>query len=137
LQFAKEAGRHARWRAYAKGCLDLCERYSQNAMDVRSKFTDLAPRDVRQLEILRPTSTPSMSERYKQAIEKEKRLEVASRPAQKQQAVKVEEATKEQATKKKKPKKKKKVGPLGQSNEKALDEEDEVEEGIDWSDDEE
>jgi hypothetical protein len=92
---------------------------------------------VRQLEILRPTNTPSMSERYKQAIEKEKRLEVASRPAQKQQAVKAEEATKEQATKKKKPKKKKKVGPLGQSNEKALDEEDEVEEGIDWSDDEE
>jgi hypothetical protein len=78
LQFSKET-RQARWRAYAKGCVDVSETSSQKAMDGRAKLNDVAPKDVKQLEILKPINTPSMAERYKQALEKEKRLEAASR----------------------------------------------------------
>ena len=49
----------------------------------RAKLNDIAPKDVKRLEVLKPINTPSMGERYKQSIEKEKRLEAASRPIQK------------------------------------------------------
>lgn len=107
----------------------------------RAKLNDVAPRDVKQLEVLKPINTPSMGERYKQSIEKEKRLEAASRPIQKKVDEKrkagddAEEAP--AAKKKKKSKKNKKSGSHGKLNEEALDQEDEVEEGINWSDDEE
>ena len=104
-------------------------------MDARSKLTDVAPKDVKQLEVLKPINTPSMGERFKQAIEKEKRLEAASRPTQK---AKQGEATEAKATKKsKKSKKKKNKGPAPVQNPGGLEQEDEVEEGINWSDDEE
>ena len=107
----------------------------------RAKLNDVAPKDVKQLEVLKPINTPSMGERYKQSIEKEKRLEAASRPIQK----KVDEKRKanddaEEAPaskKKKKSKKNTKSNSRGKLDEEALDQEDEVEEGINWSDDEE
>ncbi len=104
-------------------------------------MNDIAPKDVKQLEILKPINTPSMGARYKQSIEKEKRLEAASRPIQKKPEEKrkadeeVEEAP--ASKKKKRAKKNKKSVPSGKFDENALDQEDQVEEGINWSDDDE
>lgn len=137
-QFSKET-RFARWRAYAKGCLDLCDRYSKKAMQERSKLNDVAPKDVKQLEVLKPITTPSMGERYKQSIEKEKRLEAATRPVQK--ATKSQEREtedpEEKKGKKKNKKKKKPVSASAMATDDALDQQDEVEEGINWSDEDE
>jgi hypothetical protein len=87
LQFTKEA-RQARWRTYAKASLDLCNKYSTWAMNERVNpnnklIADASPKDIKQLEILKPLSAPSMGRRHKESLEKEKRLEVASRPIQK------------------------------------------------------
>ena len=154
--------RNSRWRAYAKGCLDVCDRYSKRAMDERAKLQDVAPKDVKQLEVLRPVNTPSMGERYKAMIEKEKRLEAATRPVQKHTEKSKKQLQKEandssdededvvtsSKTKKKKKSKaasmlaKKKAAEeakakLAATNEdEVMGEEDEVKEGIDWSDDE-
>jgi hypothetical protein len=105
-------------------------------MDARAKLNDVAPKDVKQLEVLKPVNTPSMGDRYKQAMEKEKRLEAASRPAQKQTS---KDGKKDEAENKKKQSKKKKKAPAprAQENAKALEQQDQVEEGINWSDDEE
>lgn len=79
-----------------------------------------------------------MGERLKQLLEKEKRLEAASRPLQK--TTQVEKASDDSEGKKKSKKKKrsakKKAAPVVDVPENALEEEDEVEEGIDWSDEE-
>lgn len=136
LQFSKET-RQARWRAYAKGCVDVSETSSQKAMDGRAKLNDVAPKDVKQLEILKPINTPSMAERYKQALQKEKRLEAASRPAQKQTSKDGKKDEAENKKKQTKKKKKKEAAPRAQENAKALEQQDQVEEGINWSDDEE
>lgn len=152
FQFAKEA-RHARWRAYAKGCTDLCDRYSIRAITDRAKLHDVAPKDVKQLEVLKPLQTPSMGERYIQSLEKEKRLEVASRPVQKTSSSSSSAAAsgpnKEQQDDDESPsggkskKRKKMKSKRGKTSAPAvegivdgdLDEEDEVQEGINWSDD--
>lgn len=109
-------------------------------MQERAKLNDVAPRDVKQLELLRPIKTPSMGLRYKQALEKEKRLEAASRPLQK--APKTEapkDETEGKTSKKRKRAKKAKKAPPNMADipEDALDQEDEVQAGVDWSDDEE
>merc|ERR1712070_802832 len=83
-KFSKQT-RNGRWRAYAKGCMELCERYSTKVMNERANGTilaDVAPKDVKQLEVLKPHSAPSMGQRFKQSLEKEKRLEAASKPVQ-------------------------------------------------------
>jgi nucleolar complex protein 2 len=139
VQFSKET-RSARWRAYAKGCLELCSKYYDRAVQERAKLNDVAPRDVKQLELLKPMNTPSMGARYKQALEKEKRLEAATRPLQK--TAKAEEPKddsegKKSKTKKRSKNKKKSIPNIGDIPEDALEQEDEVQEGINWSDDEE
>lgn len=115
-------------------------------MNERAKLTDVAPKDVKQLEVLKPINTPSMSERFKKSIEKEKRLEVASRPIQKTNKQKQEanddEAEDEPIVGRNKRKRNKKSNKTEKSaiakfDEGALKQEDEVEEGINWSDDEE
>ena len=96
------------------------------------------------MEVLRPVNTPSMGERYKKLIEKEKRLEASTRPVQKHSESKQDAPENESSKAKKKktnaPKTKKAVSTseinLG-DNESSLLEEDEVKEGIDWSSDEE
>eukprot|EP00980_Cylindrotheca_fusiformis_P004191 scaffold912_cov119-Cylindrotheca_fusiformis.AAC.7 len=137
-KFNKET-RSARWRAYSKGCLELCSKYYDRAVQERSKLNDVAPRDVKQLELLRPIKTPSMGVRYKQMLEKEKRLEAATRPLQK--ATKAEKPADDaggEKSKKRKRKNKKKTPPnIADIPADALDQEDDVEEGINWSDDEE
>ena len=140
--------------------MELCEKYSTFAIKGRSTLAD-APKDVHRLEALKPSQTPSMRERYENAVAKEKRLEAATQPAMKagfQQMVK--DAKKEEKanrkrkneedsddeedvevkkveTKKSKPKKKKKivVNEADLKNVKALEQDDEVKEGI-WSESE-
>lgn len=103
-------------------------------------MNDIAPRDVKQLELLRPMNIPTVGERYKQSLEKEKRLEAASRPVQQTSTKKTAEEPKgdsEKKSKKRKRASKKKAAPKIEVPENALDEEDDVQEGINWSDDEE
>ena len=141
--------------------MELCEKYSTFAIKGRSTLAD-APKDVRRLEALKPPQTPSMRERYENAVAKEKRLEAATQPAMKtgfQQMVKdakkeekankkrkneedsdddEEEAEAKKAeTKKSKPKKEKKivVNEADLKNVQALEQDDEVKEGI-WSESE-
>ena len=141
--------------------MELCEKYSTFAITARATLPD-APKDVRRLEALKPTNVPTMRERYESAIAKEKRLEAATQPAMKaskkdndddknkrkrkdmeaNESGEEEENEEEVAASKKKtkPKKKKKkkavvVNEDDLNNVKALEEEDEVQEGI-WSDSE-
>ncbi|KAL9178409.1 hypothetical protein ACHAXT_000056 [Thalassiosira profunda] len=155
-KFNKEMA-NGRWRAYSKGTIELCEKYAAFAVQGRSTLVD-APKDVRRLEALKPSNVPSMGERYDAAVAKEKRLEAAAQPAMRKK-VNADEGRKEAkgkrkmamegvgndsdvdseeeaaATKKRKkqPKKKKVVvNEADLNNVQALEEEDEVQEGI-WS----
>lgn len=145
-KYSKET-RNGRWRAYAKGCMELCERYSTHAMNERGNgtiLTDVAPKDVKQLEVLRLHSAPSMGQRYKQSLEKEKRLEVASKPVQnkrssdlKSNKKEVENSNhksknKESKSSKKRARKSEVDEALEQGN-ASLNQADKVEEGINWS----
>ena len=137
--------------------MELCEKYSTFAITARATLPD-APKDVRRLEALKPTNVPTMRERYESAIAKEKRLEAATQPAmkasndndknkRKRKDMEANESGEEEeeenekvaASKKKtKPKKKKKAVVVNEddlNNVEALEEEDEVQEGI-WSDSE-
>lgn len=136
--------------------MELCEKYSTFAITARATLPD-APKDVRRLEALKPTNVPTMRERYESAIAKEKRLEAATQPAMKasndndknkrkrkdmeaNESGEEEENEEEVAASKKKtkPKKKKKAVVVNEddlNNVEALEEEDEVQEGI-WSDSE-
>ena len=77
-KFNKEI-KNGRWRAYSKGTIELCEKYSAFAVKARSTLVD-APKDVRRLEALKPPNVPSMGERYDAGVAKEKRLEAATQP---------------------------------------------------------
>jgi len=155
---------NGRWRAYSKGTIELCEKYSSFAIIGRATLAD-APKDVRRLEALKPTNIPAMRERYEAAVAKEKRLEAATQPImkinkkaddgmakkdRKNKRKKTDEVesnesdadSEEDAKKSKKPKprKKKKAAVVNEAalkNVGALKEEDEVQEGIAWSDSEE
>lgn len=133
--------------------MELCERYSTKVMNERANGTilaDVAPKDVKQLEVLRPHSAPSMGQRFKQSLEKEKRLEAASKPIQSKSKNSAtaktskndesEEKAPSKASKKKKNNKQKRKSEVDEALEKgntSIDQADEVEEGINWSDDEE
>lgn len=128
--------------------MELCERYSTKVMNERATGTilaDVAPKDVKQLEVLRPHNAPSMGQRFKQSLEKEKRLEAASRPIQskaKNSGKQEDSEEKESKASKKKKKKNKKraksdVDEALEKGNTSIDQADEVEEGINWSDDEE
>mmetsp|Transcript_12723 Transcript_12723/g.22899 ORF Transcript_12723/g.22899 Transcript_12723/m.22899 type:complete len:889 (-) Transcript_12723:251-2917(-) len=159
---------NGRWRAYSKGTMELCDKYSAFATNGRSTLVD-APKDVRRLEALKPVNTPSMRERYESAVGKEKRLEAALQPVMGQKAAddakqrKIDKKNEKKNNKKRKneddsesdadmeeeeakkqedkpkPKKKKKAKVVNEADLKnvgALKEEDEVQEGIEWSDSE-
>lgn len=108
-------------------------------------LADVAPKDVKQLEVLRPHNAPSMGQRFKQSLEKEKRLEAASRPIQSKSKISNTQDDSEEkefmASKKKKSKKNKKraksdVDEALEKGTTSVDQADEVEEGINWSDEE-
>mmetsp|Transcript_1793 Transcript_1793/g.2661 ORF Transcript_1793/g.2661 Transcript_1793/m.2661 type:complete len:805 (-) Transcript_1793:93-2507(-) len=142
-KFCKET-RVNRWKAYAKGCIDTCERHSAKAILDRSKLEE-APKDVKKLEILKPLDVSCMRERYEAAIAKERRLETATKPefASSGEKGKKEEAA-SHVTKQKKTSKKTKTKwrrnkddvEAKDIGEEALTKADEVAQGIDWSDDE-
>lgn len=163
LQFNKEVN-NGRWRAYAKGSIELCEKYAAFVIQERATLVD-APKDVRRLEALKPANTLSMRERYDAAVSKEKRLEAAANPTvsskakferekdKKNQVVednesesissddeKFEDNSSEEEEELEKPvPKKRKLAVVNEAdlkNVKALEEEDEVQEGIVWSDSE-
>lgn len=134
LQFSKET-KNGRWRAYSKGCIDLCERYSSFVVKERALLGE-APKDIKRLEVLKPTSEPNMGARHDASIAKEKRLEEVTRPATAKRSQ--QEAKKEEKTSKKPAKKKQKVevNKADLANTGALEEDDEVAEGINWSESE-
>ena len=147
MQFAKDT-KNSKFRAYSRGCIELCEKHSNAATKARSKLEE-APKDIKRLEILKPVNAPSMRERYEAAISKENRLEAATQPvvskaarekAKKEKELQETENKRDMDSNVKKDKKaKKKKIPLNEEdlkNVSALEEDDKVEEGIDWSDSE-
>lgn len=130
--------------------MELCERYSEKVMNERTNgtiLTDVAPKDVKQLEVLRPHSAPSMGQRFKQSLEKENRLEVASKPIQSKSSISAsstsckkedskEKGSKTSKKKKKKNRRKSEVDEALEQGNTSTDQADEVEEGINWSDEE-
>ena len=127
-----KTSKNGRWRAYAKGCIDLSERYADFARTERSKLAD-APKDVKRLEALKPSNEPSMSDRYDTAIGKEKRLEEATRPAAKVKPAKKQTKEDDDEVARISPPKKKQKTEKALSAEDAMAQEDEIEEGVDWS----
>lgn len=130
--------------------MDLCDKCSTKAIEERAKLTDVAPKDVKQLEVLRPINTPSMGDRFQQAIDKEKRLEVASRPLQKTKKSSQKEDMNDDeegdepevlskaAKKRKRRAAKNNAIKRGKLDEAAVEQQqDTLEEGINWSDDDE
>jgi nucleolar complex protein 2 len=67
--FAK-AVQSSRWKAYAKGCMEKCDELASFCTLERAKLT-VAPKDVAQLECLRPSHAPTMRERHRKALEQE------------------------------------------------------------------
>merc|ERR1719330_44320 len=143
-KFAKVTN-NGKFRAYTKGCIELCDKHSKAAVLSRSKLEE-APKDIKRIEVLKPNNVPSMGERYEMAISKEKRLEVAEQPVlseaakkkakeEKKAKDKEEEKKKQKMIEKEKNMKRKKqkmeVNQEDLNNVDALKEADEVEEGID------
>mmetsp|Transcript_10890 Transcript_10890/g.13774 ORF Transcript_10890/g.13774 Transcript_10890/m.13774 type:complete len:449 (+) Transcript_10890:1-1347(+) len=153
-KFAKVT-KNGKFRAYTKGCIELCEKHSKAAVLSRSKLEE-APKDIKRIEVLKPNNVPSMGERYEMAIAKEKRLEVAEQPvvseAAKRKARDVERKAKaeqeerereraaveerKKLNKNKNKKQKVQVNEEALKNVDVLKEEDKVAEGIDWSESE-
>jgi nucleolar complex protein 2 len=164
-KFAAEAGRNrqARWKAYARACLDTISRHSDAAVKARSKLQS-APRDVTELECLRPPSQPAMEERLRSLLEKEQKLASAALPSksgdvdvgvsvnkrgrvgdrQGEENETVDDSTTRRKKRQKRSKKStadamtsprnpEEVGGLSEAG--RVDQKDEVREGIDWSDD--
>jgi len=160
-KFSKET-RNGKYRAYARGCIELCEKYSKFAITARSALEE-APSDIKTLEILLPKNTsnnqsaPNMGARYDAAIGREKPFEAMAQPALSKSAkakaakgggmaeevlvvkdAKGRDANGKEMEKNKRKKRAKKVV-LNQAdlkNTAALDEKDEVSEGINWSESE-
>ncbi|KAL7567953.1 hypothetical protein ACA910_019663 [Epithemia clementina (nom. ined.)] len=151
------ATRQPRWRRFAGGIIELCEKHASNAIASRAKLHE-APKDVHQLECLRPSSVPSMIERHKAAIDKEAKLLAAASPLMsknsehkaaddedediddKEEEAAVKMAGKEQknSKRKRKPDKRDKSSSTTKYHKEdpnVLTQEDDVHEGVDWSDD--
>lgn len=155
-QFAKDV-RNPRWRTYSKACIDVCDKYSAFCVQGRSKLQE-APRDVKLLECLKPVSEKNMRERHEDSVVKEQRALEASRPAApaKKKGAKDEDASDEdgsdeemqeetKASKKRKKSKRDAKKPILNKEElekqlmgddEIMEVDDEVEEGVNWSDEE-
>jgi len=91
-KFLKEM-KNGKYRAYAKGCIELSGKYSKAALSARSKLQE-APKDIKRLEVLKPNNMPSMSERYESSVEKEKRSQSQAIPKLVAPAAEVSKKTK-------------------------------------------
>jgi nucleolar complex protein 2 len=149
--FSKESSRQPRWRAMAKGCIETCEKYSTFAVQARQKLQE-SPKDIQQLECLRPTTMKTMRERHDESVQREQKLldermkenrvlEEKKRPVREEESDQDDEdddqddAQKKTTKTKKKQKSKRTELPREPIDEKALEEDDAVQEGVDWSDD--
>uniref|UniRef100_A0A7S2S7C6 Nucleolar complex protein 2 homolog n=1 Tax=Eucampia antarctica TaxID=49252 RepID=A0A7S2S7C6_9STRA len=145
-RFAKET-KNGKHRAFAKGCIEVCEKHSKTATKARSLLKE-APKDIRRLEALKPKNALSMKQRYDASITKENHLETAAQPVvsesakakalaqQKEELKKAEKATKKRSLDAENKAKKKAKMNIEVSKDSRDFGDDEVNEGIDWSDDE-
>lgn len=144
-QFAKE-GSSARWRALAKNCVDVCESYSTYAVKARSKLQE-APKNLKILECLRPPAEKSMQERHEASVKREqaqKQLLTGGKPSSSKKDKDEDVDEKDQNTTKqaRKTAKTKKRVPAArniaapQAAHGLLEQEDNIQEGVDWSDEE-
>merc|ERR1712028_326507 len=114
---------------------------------------DLAPKDIKLLEVLRPPTVPRMGRRHKISLDKEKAMGMVNKPVQAKVVptkkggggeatnAKDEDADADPNNKKRKKNKRRKrqlatANALLDTNRDALAQQDEVEDGINWSDDE-
>jgi nucleolar complex protein 2 len=74
--FVKQV-RNQRWQRFAQACLEKCHAHAATAISARSKL-DVAPKDVSQLECIRPPDAPSMGQRHLAAVDKEQKLALAA-----------------------------------------------------------
>ena len=144
--------KNSRFRAYARGSVDLYKRHTDFAVNARSNLNE-APRDVKRLECLRQPKDRSMSERYDAAVEKENTewssLIAAASAADTSKDKKGDDSgdenedeeeadqKKEKQQKKKKQKKPVEAPPAPKEDRAVMNMQDDVEEGVDWSSDEE
>ena len=151
--------RNSRWKTYIKACIDLCDTCTLYAVQGRSKLQQ-APREVQQLECLKPIPEKSMYERYNDSVRKEQVILDAMNgvPSMAKNAKKRHTDVKDgdddedyddeendtSSKSKKKKRKKKKTGATKtiddlkehlMDDEKVMEATDQVQEGIDWSDD--
>lgn len=140
-----------KWRAYGKGCIDVCQRHSEYITKERSKLTE-APKDIQRLEVLKPSDAPDMKTRHAESVSKEAKLQIADEKSEvktqkisvkKNEAENNSDARSSQTTnnvetgnKWQQLKLKCIVDNSKGDNVLALDEVDAVEEGVNWSDDE-
>jgi nucleolar complex protein 2 len=168
-KFVKET-REMRWKAHARGIMDAVSRYSNAAIQARSRLSE-APRAVRELECLRPMEQPKMRERLQTLLDRERKASAAaaagvapsttkkgSSPSNKRghnardDPADDKEGDETSPGKKRKQKRGSKApdtseraskkghgggGGGGKEERGNVDQEDEVREGIDWSDDDE
>jgi nucleolar complex protein 2 len=66
-----------RWQRFAQACLEKCHAHAAAAITARSKL-EVAPKDVSQLECIRPADAPSMGQRHLAAVDKEQKLALAA-----------------------------------------------------------
>jgi len=115
------------YKTYVKACIDMAEKYSEYAAIQRGQI-GCAPKDITTLEMLKPADVPNMKSRLDSWVEKEHKerdmVPVASG--------KKKEEDREHPKKKKKQKVDK---PLDKEDD-VLEVDDEVEQGVDWSSDE-
>ncbi|CAB9512540.1 Nucleolar complex protein 2 homolog [Seminavis robusta] len=141
--------KNSRWRVYARGSVDLCERHMDFAIHARSDLS-AAPKDVKTLECIRPQKESSMGDRYAAAVEKENKewTSLIAPTLAKQQSSgalgRKNDAVEgggnsddNDEPKKKKAKRGKKAAqvPPPAVDDKVMDIEDTVEEGVVWSSD--
>ena len=160
-QFSRET-RNPRFRAHAKSCLDVCDKYSKFAVMARTKLNE-APKDVTLLECLKPISEKSMRQRHESAVEKENAALEATRLSSvlsstshskntdeasvgDDSADTSKDSTDTEQPKKKRPNKStvpKKKAPISRSvlekqimdDHELMGQQDEVDEGVNWLDD--
>jgi nucleolar complex protein 2 len=141
--------RSPRWKAYAKACIDKSDQYANLCTVQRSKLSQ-APKDVSLLECLRPSHEPTMRERHQSAMDQEAKsaqntlaaaaLAKSTDNTEEDDEVRSEDHDGEMTTndpkpeKTRKPTKLKRKAAVAEDDEEALDQEDEVVEGVDWLD---
>jgi nucleolar complex protein 2 len=149
-RFAKDVS-NQRWHSLAKACVAVCEQHSQAVVQARAQLQE-APKDVKRLECCKPASVPPMRVRHEEAITKERKsFERHQQQAKSNKDESEDEDSSneemEERTKRKKNKAKEQRSQAAASNEmkrakllnddELMEAQDEVQEGIDWSDDDE